>query len=354
MDEIIEADYCATIMVRTPAYIEAGPTLDPRVVEIVGYRRIGFAIAVQIAACAAKAKGNDIMTEKPVSTLQDAGLELGEGPTYDPATDTGWWFDIVGCALYEHSFSTERTVQHSLPRMGSVLAQIDDARQLLAMEDGLYVRDRNSGGLSLHLPLEADNPKTRSNDGRTHPSGALWIGTMGKNAEPGAGAIYWSRGKEIRTLYESISVPNAICFSRDGATGYFADSAKGQIMRVALDPATGLPIGKPVVFHDKGLDKGAPDGAVVDRNGILWNARWGAACVNAYAPDGRKLETISIPARQASCPAFCGREGGNLIVTSAWQGLSDERRSADPEAGNTFIVKGGFAGLFDPPYRLMD
>ncbi len=294
------------------------------------------------------------MNQRHLSTLQDGRLELGEGPTYDPTTDTGWWFDIVGRTLYEHSFETGLTMRYELPRMASVLARIDDARQLIAMEDGLYVRDRNSGDLSLHLPLEADNSITRSNDGRTHRSGALWIGTMGKNAEPRAGAIYWCRGREVLTLYDNVTVPNAICFSPDGTTGYFADSATSEIMRVSVDPATGLPDGEPTVFHDKGLDKGAPDGAVIDRNGVLWNARWGAGCVNAYAEDGRKLETISIPARQASCPAFCGTNGEKMIVTTAWQGMDETQRSADPEAGNTFIMESGFAGLFDPSFQLND
>ena len=140
-----------------------------------------------------------------------------------PATDTAWWVDITGKTLIEHRFVDASTHVHALPRMASLAARIDGDRQLLAMEDGLYVRALAGGALSLLTPLEADTPATRSNDGRVHPSGALWIGTMGKGAEREAGAIYWARGAEIRKLFGGITIPNAICFSPDGAAGNVAD-----------------------------------------------------------------------------------------------------------------------------------
>src|SRR3546814_7772698 len=73
-----------------------------------------------------------------------------------------------------------------------------------------------SGRLSLHAALEADNLATRSNDGRVHPCGALWIGTMGKRAETGAGSLYWFFRGELRRLFSGISIINSIAFSPDG------------------------------------------------------------------------------------------------------------------------------------------
>ena len=94
--------------------------------------------------------------------------------------------------------------------------------------------------LTLHVALEADNAATRSNDGRVHPSGALWIGTMGRKAEKGAGAIYHFGGGELRRLYAGISIPNAICFSPDGATAYFTDTREAILYRVTDRSANAL------------------------------------------------------------------------------------------------------------------
>src|SRR5260370_42036974 len=120
--------------------------------------------------------------------------------------------------------------------MGGVLAFIAGQRQLLAPKEGLYVRDVGDGRLTLPTPLEADNAATRSNDGRVHCSGALWIGTMGRKAEKGAGAIYRFHRGELLRLYAGITIPNAICFSPYGATAYCTDTSKGFLHRVAFDP----------------------------------------------------------------------------------------------------------------------
>ena len=166
------------------------------------------------------------------NTGRDAVAQLGEGPTYDPAQDKAWWFDIVGKRLLQHDFAAATTTIHELPLMASMLGVIDERTQLLATENGLYIRDTATGGLTLHQPLEADNPATRSNDGRVHPSGAIWIGTMGKQAEQAAGAIYWFFKGELRKLYPEISIPNSICFSPDGGTAYFTDTRVAKLMAV--------------------------------------------------------------------------------------------------------------------------
>jgi sugar lactone lactonase YvrE len=277
--------------------------------------------------------------------------ELGEGPSYDPDADIAWWVDITGKTLFEHRFADASTHLHPLPRMASVATRIDAGRQLLAMDDGLYVRAVAGGALRLLAPLEADNPMTRSNDGRVHPSGALWVGTMGLKAETEAGAIYWARGAEVRKIFDKVSIPNAMCFSALGDVGYFADTARNTIWRVPLDAATGLPAGDRQVFV-KGGAGGYCDGAVIDRHGVLWNAAWGGHAVHGYGPDGALVRSVAVPTGQASCPCFVGADASRMIVTTAQQGMTSDARAADPFAGQTFALPGVFEGRFDPAFVL--
>jgi sugar lactone lactonase YvrE len=283
--------------------------------------------------------------QSEVSVISGHACHLGEGPSFDPHTRTLWWFDIAERRLFEHDLQEGSSKIHELPRMASALARIDAGRQLLAMEDGLYVRDVKSGSLTLHVPLEADNDATRSNDGRVHPSGALWIGTMGKRAEPRAGAIYWYRAGELRTLYRNITIPNSICFSPDGRAAYFTDTTTSRLMRVSCDPLTGLPVGEPQLFFDNSGQEGWLDGSVMDADGNLWNARWGAGSLDRITPDGRRDLSFAIPATQASCPAFIP---GGFAVTSAWEGMGNEQRKADPKAGFTFKVMADIRPKWEP------
>ncbi|MBX3598358.1 MAG: SMP-30/gluconolactonase/LRE family protein [Rhizobiaceae bacterium] len=286
------------------------------------------------------------MTEtKPIA---DYRAELGEGPAYDPATGTLYWFDIVESKLLEKRMPDGELVVHDLPFMASALAVIDPARQLLVTEHGLYVREKATGKLTLHVGVEDNNEITRSNDARVHPGGSLWFSTMAKDERSGAGAIYWYRHGEVRLLFPSITIPNSICFAPDGSCAYFTDTQTNMLKRVTCDPLTGLPTGEPQLFYAHRGDGGL-DGSVMDADGILWNARWGGSCVDAYAPDGTLVRTVPVPARQPSCPVFIGKNAQHMAVTSAWKGLGEAEKAADPEAGRTFLLNVEVNGRFDPP-----
>ncbi len=286
--------------------------------------------------------------EPDVSILSDIACELGEGPSYDPATGTLWWFDIVGRRLLEHPFPGGPTRVHALPVMASAIAFTRDGWQILATERGLERRDAATGRLELLARIEADDPATRSNDARVHQSGAFWIGTMGKKAEARAGAIYHYRAGKVTRLFGEISIPNSICFSPAGDIAYFADTGRNMLNRVAVDPATGLPAGEPALFLDQRRQPGGIDGSVCDADGLIWNARWGAGRLDAYAPDGRLLRSIALPARQTSCPAFVGRTAERIAVTSALENMGPAERAADPDGGKTFLVDLPVRGRFEP------
>lgn len=291
------------------------------------------------------------MDQTKISIFYDIPCELGEGPGYDPLTSTVWWFDIVTGRLFEKPLAGGDARIHTLGQMASALAVIDEKRQLIATETGLFVRDRLTGHTTMHQPIEAANPATRSNDARVHPAGAFWIGTMGKKHEKGAGSIYWYRQGELRKLFGDISIPNSISFSPEGRIAYFADTAKNIIWRVATDPDTGLPIGEPVLFYQH-REKGGVDGSVVDGDGNLWNACWGRSSIDVYDPSGRRIRSIEMPVRQPSCPAFVGGESANLIITTAYQDMTDKMRQSDPDAGKVFLIETAGKGRLDPPVRL--
>jgi sugar lactone lactonase YvrE len=171
---------------------------------------------------------------------------------------------------------------HALPEMSSVLARVDADRQMIATETGLHLRTLKTGALELVTPIEAENPvTTRSNDGRVHPCGALWIGTMGKTAETGRRRDL-SCGTRHRhnCSIPDITIPNAICFSPDGATAYFTDTITASLMRVAIDPDQQRCLYRRA-SKCSSITAAARAGSMarsVMRDGVVWNARWGAGC----------------------------------------------------------------------------
>lgn len=254
-----------------------------------------------------------------MDVFDDHACALGEGPLWHPERNALFWFDILGKTLHckgqtRQSWGFDEHV--------SAAGWVDRDTLLMASATGLWRFCIASGQRDIIVPLEADNPVTRSNDGRADAQGGFWIGTMGIGAEPYAGAIYRYYRGEVRKLFDRITISNAICFAPGGDTAYFCDTFSKRIQKVALD-SDGWPKAEPEVFvdlRDAGLN---PDGAVVDSAGNLWNAQWGAGRVACYAPDGTVLRSVAVPASQTTCPAFGGADGRTLFVTTARAGVDD-------------------------------
>lgn len=267
--------------------------------------------------------------------------DLGEGPLWHPTRNQLFWFDILNNRMLSRTERGPREWQFT--ERVSAAGWVNDSELLIASETQLFRYNVDNSAKLRVASLEADKPENRSNDGRADPRGGFWIGTMGKKAERGAGAIYRYYRRELRKLFDGLSIPNSICFSPDGRTAYFSDTVTSQLMRVAIN-REGWPEGEPQVFLDLTAEGLNPDGAVVDAKGLIWLAQWGAARVVSYAPDGELRGTFPIPAPHSSCPAFGGEDLTTLYCTSALQDMDLAAIAQYPNAGMTFafphIAKG--------------
>ena len=270
---------------------------------------------------------------------------LGEGPLWHPERNQLFWFDINNKQLLSQKDGTKLTWQFN--EHVSAAGWVSESTLLIASETALFTFNIDTEDKQHICPLEADNHLTRSNDGRADPWGGFWIGTMGKQAEPEFGAIYRFYKGELHRLYENITISNSICFSPDRNWAYYTDTPKRQIMRQKLD-GDGWPDGAPDIFVDLRAEGLNPDGSVVDADGYLWNAQWGAGRLARYAPNGSFAEAVNLPASQATCPAFGGPQLSILFATSASDGLD----SSSELDGATFFKDMQIAGQKEHQVKL--
>lgn len=266
---------------------------------------------------------------------------LGEGAFWHPQRRQFFWFDIIGKRLMSRDISGAREWQFA--EMASAAGWIDANRLLIATETGLSVLDLRDTSPTPLTPLEAASPGTRSNDGRADRQGGFWIGTMGKQAEARAGAIYrWYRG-ELRKLVDAVTIPNAICFSADGRLAHYADTRESRVWTQPLD-AEGWPEGERRPYLDLALRGLNPDGAVIDASGAFCVACWGDGAVRRFDPQGHELDRIAVGGLHASCPAIGGSDMQDLLVTTARQGMTDP----DPAQGLPYLTRAPAPGLPEP------
>jgi len=286
----------------------------------------------------------------------DCRCALGEGIVWWAPRRALLWTDIDAARLWMHDAGGTRS--WTLPARLGCLAPCESGALLLGLEKGLFHVDLDvSGRGELHLtPLadvEADLPTTRVNDGRTDRAGQFVFGTMNQaDGHPAIGSFYqWSTRSGLRRLaLPHVGIANSICFSPDGRTMYFCDSPRAQIMACRYDAESAM-VTDLRVFATLGPADGQPDGSIVDGDGCLWNAAWGAGTVRRYRPDGTVDREVSVPAKNPTCVVFGGEALNELYITSARQEMSPGELEGTPEAGGVYrAVIGHVRGLPDAAF----
>ncbi|RYE10179.1 MAG: SMP-30/gluconolactonase/LRE family protein [Hyphomicrobiales bacterium] len=269
----------------------------------------------------------------------DSRCELGEGPFWHPLQERLFWFDILNKTLFSATAGGIMVDRFTFDATVSAAGVIDADNLAIAAIQGIYKLQISTDTREIITPLDPENTTTRTNDGRVNPAGGLWIGTMdlkdaGSNA---SGKLYQVRAGQVTKLLDDQHIPNATCFSPDGRRAYYTDTSTGIIRTVETDPETGLPRGEWREFVGKG-HPGHPDGAVVDAEGFVWNARWDGSCVIRFAPDGRVDRIVKTEASRPTCPAFGGKDLKTMYITSSRANLSAEQLAIEPGAGGVFAI----------------
>jgi sugar lactone lactonase YvrE len=284
--------------------------------------------------------------------LIDSQCALGEGPFWHDGRQQLFWFDINNRTLFAASAEGAIAQQWHFDETVAAAAIVDDDTLALAGETGLKRLDLRSGSVEHLLDIERDVPTNRTNDSRVHPSGAFWLSTMVKDEGPKDGAVYHYLRGNLTRIIANAAIPNATCFSPDGRIAYWADTPTQKILKCETDPQTGMPLGEWTLFADVSDHRGFPDGAVVDSEGYIWNARWGGSCVIRYAPDGTIDRIVEVPVSQVTCPAFGGEDLKRLFLTTANKGMSAEQLAEEKVAGGVFFIDLDVAGLPESRIKL--
>jgi sugar lactone lactonase YvrE len=276
-----------------------------------------------------------------VSTAPDAvrifaaeRLDVGECPLIDPDVDALFAVDIPNGRMWRWDLGDGRSDSLDVGEPLGSIALVDGGGFLLATRTGVLVLDNWNGRPRLLCELEPELP-TQCNDGRCDPMGRFVVGTATTD-QSCLGALYVvDHDGSARQLVAGVGMSNGLDWSPDGRWLYFVDSIAGTVTRYPwyTDDAT---VGDPRVVLSLSSREGLPDGLVVDGDGCLWVALWGAGEIRRYDDAGRRIATISLPTPYVTSCAF-GARGNELFVTSAVGGLTEGEPGFE-HAGSVFAV----------------
>jgi sugar lactone lactonase YvrE len=97
---------------------------------------------------------------------------------------------------------------------------------------------------------------------------------------------------------------------------------------------------------------GRPDGGTCDAEGFYWSAGVSAGRLNRFGPDGRLIQSQTVPAAAPTMPCFGGADFRTLYLTSLREGRPAEEIERAPLSGSVFSAEAPVAGV--APWRFLD
>jgi sugar lactone lactonase YvrE len=260
---------------------------------------------------------------------------LGEGPLWDPRTETLYWVDIAAGTVFAQPADRSEPTRIDLGAQVGCLGLTDDPWVLVAgLRTGWHLLDVTTGDLSFLADPEADRPDCRFNDGAVDPAGRFWTGSLEDGETRPVGRLYRLTGDGgYAVADEGFLCSNGIDWSPDGRWMYFVDSRADAIYRYAFDPGSGA-IDDREVFVDTSPLVGIPDGLRVDAAGNVWCAFWDGAHVTRFSPDGGVAEQVPVPVPRPTSVAFGGPDLCTMYITSASIDLTGDQLDRWPLSGS--------------------
>ncbi len=271
--------------------------------------------------------------------------QLGEGIIWDAQTEALWWVDILGQSLFRYDIEADELSQWQTPEPLCSFALVTGRQRLLAaFASGLAWYNPDAGTVDWLHKIEASNPASRLNDGKTDPSGRFWVGGVVEDTSASVSKTALYRLDADLTLHRMMSdieISNGLCWSADGRRMYHTDTPTQTIRQFSNDAQGNL--GSVIDFANTDEDC-FPDGSTTDIQGRVYNAEWGGGKIRCYSSTGAVDADLIMPVKQPTCVAFGGANLDLLCVTSAAVGQNQKG------AGDVFIYKTDRQGIEQPRF----
>lgn len=290
-----------------------------------------------------------------IKLLVDGKNHLGEGPLWDVREQRLYWIDSTACEIWSCNEDGSDVRTYYVPTYIGSMALREHGGAVLALANGFNFYDFNTQEVTPIANPFSENADYRFNDGKVDRSGRFFAGSMGYDFDPlsvsitrkpaGNASLYrLNPDLSVAEIDTGLICSNAPCWSADDKTFYFGDSEHKLIWAYDYDVSTGEVSNKRVHISDQNYAR-TVDGATVDSEGYLWNAKVLGGRIIRYAPDGSIDREFDVPVRNVTSVMFGGRNLDVLYFTSmakAVRGVPTTQHGA----GGLFAIYGlGVKGL---------
>lgn len=289
---------------------------------------------------------NSSQESDQVKAVIEIKSELGEGAFWDHRQQQLYWIDIVAKKVYIYDPASQKNRAFDTPSsVGTVVPKNKD-EAVIALEDGIYMLNTNSGNITLLSDVEADMPFNRFNDGKCDPNGNFWIGSMHwEQSAPKANLYKVEPTGKATKMLDSVTISNGIVWTGDKKTMYYIDTPTGYIRAFDFDDKTSS-ISNERIAVVIPVSLGFGDGMTIDSEDKLWVGLWNGNAVARFDPlTGKLMRKIEVPAHNVTSCSFGGKNFDTLYITTSSLDMTEEETKKYPLAGYVFEVQPGVEGV---------
>jgi sugar lactone lactonase YvrE len=278
---------------------------------------------------------------------------LGESPLWHPLEQLLYWCDIPAHRLFRLDPVTGATRYWQFECEVACCAPMSGGALMLAMRDGLWRFNTETGQRSLLAAPPYEPSQERFNDGKCDPQGRFWVGTIYEPRDPPLAHLYCYSQGQLTQREGGITTSNGLAWSVDSRTMYWSDTKAHAIYALDFAPETGG-LGHRRVFAQFPVKQtgqnlndygGRPDGAAVDTEGCYWVALFEGQRVLRLSPQGEVLREVRLPVRCPTMPCFGGADLQTLYITTARDGRPPQELAEQPHAGCVLSLRVDTPGL---------
>lgn len=239
---------------------------------------------------------------------------LGEHPEWNEALGGVVWVDIDAGETRFWDGTADRVLYRTPGPIGAAVGASDGTLVLAASprvlsfapKAGTVLESQAGPGIGM-----------RYNDASLAPDGALWVGELPLDEAPEGGRLVridLATG-ETQELLGGMGCPNGIVWPGAGSRALVCESDTRRIAEAEVDPRTGIRMSWRIAYEFQGASDVVPDGLLLEPDGTLWVALWGAGAVIRITTAGDILESVRVDDPHTT--SVCRAPDGTVFVTAA-------------------------------------
>lgn len=275
-----------------------------------------------------------------IQCVADERALHGESPVWSFEENAVYWVDIFGKSLCRTKLDSKDTQIWEMPSYPGMVSLRKKGGVIIALQDGIYGFDPQSGELEKLVQLEEDVLRNRANDGKCDVSGRLWIGTMNTENESKPTGNFYRIDPDLSVvkIASNFCIPNGLAWNPANTVMYHTDTANNVVHSFEFNAKIGLCGERKKYYEFDRKNTGGVDGAAVDERGGYWAALYGGSSLIRVSENGELDTVIPLPVSQPTMPVFGGREMKTIFLTSSRKGLSNKELQAQPLAGTLLSI----------------